>query len=208
MSALFADFKRAQKQESGPLLAATLHPVAPPQNPGLLRSFYNLSNPTDVSADIRFYLLQDRSTSVKLPKQEGKAWVDIFVALWKTVGEVLKVEDSAQKGSWANVFEAWKELANLLIRGYSSSGFQAWTVPCLYVAGKYLREFAIKADSENSQGDSLTLDDGIPDDIAGFEKSAKLEEAARVINRMFTLCLSDRYASALLNMKVRIACAK
>lgn len=198
MSALFADFKRAQKIESGPLLAAILTPIAPPQNPGLLRSFYNLSNPADVSADLRYHLLQDRSTSVKLPKQEGKAWVEIFVALWKTVGEVLKAEDSTQKGGWANVFEAWKEVANLLIRGYSSSGFQAWTVPCLYVAGKYLRMFAIKADSENSQGDSLAFDDGLQDDVmGGFEKNAKLEEAARVINRMFTLCLSDRYVSTL-----------
>lgn len=201
MSSLFADFKRAQKLESGPLLAATLQPVAPPQNPGLLRAFYSLSNPTDVSADIRFYLLQDRSTSVKLPKQEGKAWVEIFVALWKAVGEVLKAEDSTQKGSWATVFEAWKEVANLLIKGYSSPGFQAWTVPCLYVAGKYLRDFAIKADSENSQGGSLAFADGFQDDVVGgFGKNAKLEEAARVINRMFTLCLSDRYVFGLLDM--------
>lgn len=202
MSALFADFKRAQKLESGPLLAATLHPVAPPRNPGLLRSFYNLSNPTDVPADIRFYLLQDRSTSVKLPKQEGKAWVEIFVALWKTVGEVLKTEDSTQKGSWAAVFEAWKEVVNLLIRAYSSPGLQAWTVPCLYVAGKYLRKFAIKADSEGSQGDSLAFDGGFQDDDVGFEKNAKLGEAARVINRMFTLCLSDRYVFTLLDKTI------
>jgi hypothetical protein len=194
MAALFTDFKRAQKIESGPLLATTITPVAPPQNLGLLRSFYNLSNPTDVSADIRFYLLQDRATSVKLPKPEGKAWVEIFVALWKTVGEVFRAEDPAQKGSWTSVFEAWKEVCNLLIRGYSSPGFPAWTVPCLYVAGKYLREFAIKADSENSQGDALSFNDGIQDDVVGgFEKNAKLEETARVINRMFTLCLSDRY---------------
>ena len=194
MAALFSEFKRAQKIESGPLLAATITPVAPPQNPGLLRSFYNLSNPSDVSADIRFYLLQDRSTSVKLPKQEGKAWVEIFIALWKTVGEVLRAEDPAQKGSWANVFEAWKEVCNLLIRAYSSPGFAAWTVPCLYVAGKYLREFAIKADSENSQGDSMAFSDGLQEDVVGgYEKNAKLEDAARVINRIFTLCLSDRY---------------
>lgn len=196
MATLFADFKRAHKIEAGPVLAATLTPIAPPQNLGLLRSFYSLSNPTDVSTDIRYYLLQDRATSVKLPKQEGKAWVEIFVALWKTVGEVLKIEDSAPKASWASVFEAWKEVANLLIRGYSSSGFQAWTLPCLYLAGKYLRMFAIKADSEGS-GDSLAFDDGVQDDVmGGTGKNEKLEEAARVINRMFTLCLSDRYVYA------------
>jgi hypothetical protein len=34
---------------------------------------------------------------------------------------------------------------------------------------------------------------GFQDDIAAdVEKNANLEEAARVINRMFTLCLSDR----------------
>jgi hypothetical protein len=91
------------------------------------------------------------------------------------------------------VYEAWKEMSNALIRGYSSGGFEAWTVPCLYVTGKYLRIFAIKADQET--GNKVVFGGSFQDDFnpeAG--KNEKLEDAARVLNRIFQLCISDRYA--------------
>jgi COP9 signalosome complex subunit 12 len=90
------------------------------------------------------------------------------------------------------VYEAWKEMTNALIRGYSSGGFEAWTVPCLYVTGKYLRIFAIKADEET--GSKVVFGEGYQDDFnpeAG--KNEKLEDAARVLNRIFQLCISDRH---------------
>jgi hypothetical protein len=89
------------------------------------------------------------------------------------------------------VYQAWKELSNALIRGYSSNKFEAWTIPCLYVTGKYLRLFAIKADRSNKEDDKDV--NGFQDDFnpdAG--KNEKLEDAARVLNRMFQLCLNDR----------------
>ena len=89
---------------------------------------------------------------------------------------------------------------NLVIRGYGgASGFQSWTLPVLYKTGKYLRVFAIKADEEQAakvgNGAVKTENDGIGDDITSgaFEKNERLEDAARVINRVFTLCISDRY---------------
>ncbi len=100
--------------------------------------------------------------------------------------------NQALKASWTTVYEAWKELSNALIRGYSSGGFEAWTVPCLYVTGKYLRIFAIKADQET--GNKVVFGGGFQDDFnpeAG--KNEKLEDAARVLNRIFQLCISDRY---------------
>ena len=96
--------------------------------------------------------------------------------------------------TWAAVFEAWKEVTNALIRGYSNGGFEAWTIPCLYVAGKYLRIFAIKADEQT--GSNVVFGGNFQDDFnpeAG--KNEKLEDAARVLNRMFQLCISDRYIS-------------
>ena len=80
-----------------------------------------------------------------------------------------------------------------LHRGYANQGFEAWTVPCLYIAGKYLRVFAIKADDErhNSSNDTSTAtlqDDFDPD----AEKSQNQEDCARQLNRLFQLCLSDR----------------
>jgi hypothetical protein len=83
-------------------------------------------------------------------------------------------------------------MTNALIRGYTNFGFEAWTVPCLYVAGKYLRMFAIKADEQSGSNASFTV--GFQDDFnPEGAKNEKLEDAARVLNRIFTLCHSDRY---------------
>lgn len=61
-----------------------------------------------------------------------------------------------------------------------------------------MRVFAIKADEEQAikvgSGEVKVEGDALGDDImAGFEKNERLEDAARVINRVFTLCISDRY---------------
>lgn len=83
-------------------------------------------------------------------------------------------------------------MTNQLIRGYTSCGFEAWTVPCLYVVGRYLRIFAIKADEggTNATGAITTFQDDFNPEA---EKNEKLEDAARQLNRIFTICLSDRY---------------
>lgn len=83
-------------------------------------------------------------------------------------------------------------MTNSLIRGYTNCGFEAWTVPCLYVAGKYIRIFAIKADE--AVGDDTVVASNFEDDFSSeADKNEKLEDAARVLNRMFQICLSDRY---------------
>ena len=193
MASIFADFHEAQRVGSGHLLASCLAPIDNLQSPRRLQSFAQLSNYQTVPADVRYHLLQDRSSAVKLPKAEGNAWVEIFVALWTSVRELLANEHSLPHASWSKTFEAYKEVCNLLIRGYSNHGFQAWTVPCLHVAGKYLRLFAMKADTEAKTKDSGNFGDGFSDDVIGnFGKNEKLEQAAWVINRMFTTCLSDR----------------
>ncbi|ODH50660.1 hypothetical protein GX48_03168 [Paracoccidioides brasiliensis] len=192
MSAIFAEFKAAQLVGSGSVLAATITPVASPKDPDRLRDFYYFTNAANVQSDVRFAVLQDRSTGIKLPKQEGNAWVDVFVAFWKAVAEIVEIEESPQTGSWNKVFNAWKQVANLLIRGYTNGGFQAWTLPCLYIVGRYLRIFAMEADSCTSQ-DSDTFNDSFRDDVVSdASKNAKLEESSQIINRMFTLCLHDR----------------
>jgi hypothetical protein len=57
-----------------------------------------------------------------------------------------------------------------------------------------LRIFAIKADDQARSGGAVTFHAGFQDDVVGdFGKNEKLEDAARVINRIFTLCISDRY---------------
>lgn len=191
MGTLANEFRYAYTNGSGPGLAAVLTPIATRDDPDRLRSFYNFSNPAYLTKDLNSSFFHGKSPRVS--KSEQHAWVEIFTAYWEAVGEVLKFEDGHPRASAVAIFTAWKKVANAIIRGYSTnSGLPAWTLPCLYTVGKYLRTFAIKADLQvASQGSSgLGFQD---DDTADFEKNATLEDAARVINRMFTLCLSDRY---------------
>lgn len=195
MTSLFAEFKKAQSAGSGEALAATLNPVDIPR----LRAFYNTTNSLSVASDIRYGLLQDRVTGTKLPKQEGNVWVDIYIAFWKAAGELVKLDDPkftlSGRGTWTALFGHWKDIAVLLNTNYSNSTLDAWTLPVLYVVGKYLRIFAIKADAEAAQDPASTFNDGFQDDIVGdVSKNAKLEETSRIISRMYTVCLHDRYA--------------
>ena len=82
-----------------------------------------------------------------------------------------------------------------LIRGYNNHGFEAWTIPCLYVAGKHLRVFAIKADAERNQDTStevVAVQEFQDDFDMETEQNQQLEDCARQLNRIFNLCLSDR----------------
>ncbi|KAK6378998.1 COP9 signalosome (CSN) subunit [Exophiala oligosperma] len=201
MGSVFADFHNAQRVGDGRLLAACLAPIDTDHDPRRLQSFAQLSNYQTISADVRYHLVQDRN-AVKLPKAEANAWVDIFVALWKCVRELVTIRAASGTGTgtggdWTKVFDSYKEMCNHLVRGYTNFGFQSWTIPCLYTAGKYLRMIALKADSQDKPKDSAAADDafgnGLSDDIMGdTDKNKTLEQAAWTINRMFTVCLSDR----------------
>lgn len=197
MDSLFDDFRRAQNEGNGPLLAATLTPAAPPSDPNRLPNFRRASAPSQVHSDVRYAIVYDQR--LKLPKAEANAWVDVYVAFWKLTDKLFEVEQLTTQGrpdeaSWAGVYDGWKDVVNALIRGYSSGAFAAWTIPCLYVAGKYLRVFAIKADEQTARTSS-------GDEFAGFQdevveeggKNEKLEDAARQINRIFSLCINDRF---------------
>lgn len=190
MSTLAADFRNAYSNGSGPDLAAVFTPIATPDAPYRLSTFYDFTNATYLNKDLASCLFHGKN--LKLPKAEQNAWIEIFAAYWEAVGEILKSEEGRQGANAIAIFSAWKKLANALIRGYSgSSAIPAWTLPCLYTIGKYLRTFAIKADIEAASQGSDSF--GFQDDVAAdIEKNANLEEAARIINRMFTLCLSDR----------------
>ncbi|EXJ95723.1 hypothetical protein A1O1_00847 [Capronia coronata CBS 617.96] len=195
MGSIFADFQQAQRVGDGRLLASCLAPIDTARDPHRLQSFAQLSNYQTITADVRYHLIQ-APNAVGLPKAEANAWVDIFVALWKTVKELVGLRQGNGTGDWVRAFDAYKELCNFLVRGYTNFGFQSWTVPCLYVAGKYIRMIAMKADSEGRAKDAnggTAFANGFSDDIiSDVNKHEKLEQAAWTINRMFTVCLSDR----------------
>lgn len=198
MDTIYRDFQVAHVEQSGPFLAKTLSPEAPAEDPNRLRLIFQSSTSYLIQQDVRLGLLSHTNTKVRFTKAEGNAWVDIYAAYWRAVGEIVATQDT-DNPQWGSVYDAWKEVTNALIRGYSGSGFESWTIPCLYIAGRYLRVFAIKADecTRNTTGSvtSTTLEDDIDGDLS---KNKHLEDAARVLNRIFNLCVSDRYVSSTL----------
>ena len=195
MDTVFRDFQHAHLDRSGPLLASTITPIAPPEDPNRLRRLCGTSSAFTIQQEIRSGLLAHTNSGLRFSKPEGNAWVDVYVAYWKAVGEIVALEENLKTG-WIGVYEAWKEVTNALTRGYSNAAFESWTIPCLYVTGRFLRIFAIKADEQLRGKNGGGFSAVIQDDIAGeFGKNEKLEDAARIINRIFTLCISDRYGA-------------
>lgn len=99
MEAFFRDFSEAYGGGKGYQLSDTLLPFAPSQDPDRLRNFYRSTNAANVRSDIQYNILYDRSSSLKLSTEEGKAWVDIYVAYWTALGEILKAEEAQRADS-------------------------------------------------------------------------------------------------------------
>lgn len=201
MNSVIADFGRAMIARAGYDLAGTLSPVPPKNDSGRLYALHRDSNAFSIQSDFRHAL--SHNPACKLDRQEVSAWTDVFVAYWKAVGEILVAEESLNLGknaskpqakiaNWDKVYNAWKDVLNALLRGYQNEAFEAWTIPCLYITGKYLRVFAIKADEAASQKGQTSFN-AFEDDIGDAEGgNEKLEDAARQINRVFSLCIGDR----------------
>ncbi|KAL2060038.1 hypothetical protein VTL71DRAFT_9860 [Oculimacula yallundae] len=193
MDIVFSAFSGAYEKGDGYELSQTLSPIPPASDPDRLDRFYRSTNFQHVQRDFKNRILNNHSFPFTLPQDEGNGWVEVYQLYWKAVGEILKAEAAAEtnaKVSWVKVYEAWRDMTVSLIRGYTHCNFEAWTVPCLYVAGKYLRIFAIKADegAASTPGAVTNFDDFNPE----AEKNEKLEDAARTLNKIFTTCLSDR----------------
>ncbi|KAI7110734.1 COP9 signalosome complex subunit 12, partial [Hortaea werneckii] len=195
---IWRDFVTAQNQGNGYLLATTITPEPPAADPARLYNFQRWTNAYSVQTDLRYKL--QYNPDLRLDKKEAGTWLEVFTAYYHFVGKLLAAEEAqnatkARDVDWAVVYEGWKEVVSALYRGYNNTVLDAWTIPCLYVAGKYLRVFAIKADeTAASQRDSgMAFGGGIEEDaFASAGQNDKLEDAARQINRLFALCLSDR----------------
>ena len=195
MEVLFSDFWSACSNLSGPELAATISPIAPPSYLNRLDAIFKDTNASAVSKDIAYGLTKSAQTSIQFPSPEIDTWTDIYTAYWYACGKILTVEQTKSRPEWEKVYHSWKDLANSVIRGYSSGALEAWTLPVLYATGKYLRIFAIKADeSAQATGENGAFNHSeLQEDIVGGSKNKKLEDAAGVINSMFRLCQTDRY---------------
>lgn len=199
---MWHDFIDAHKVADGYLLATIITPDPPASDPARLYNFQRWTNPYSVQTDLRYKL--QYNPEMRLDKKEASTWLEIFSDYYKFVGVLLAAEEAnnvgkAKEADWNAVYEGWKDVVSALHRGYSSGTLEAWTIPCLYVAGKYLRIFAIKADeSTATQRDSGLVFGGIQEEdaLVTVGQNDKLEDAARQINRIFALCLNDRYVTA------------
>jgi hypothetical protein len=94
MEAFFKGFREAYGGGKGYELSNTLLPFATSQDPDLLRNFYRSTNVANVRSDIQYNILYDRSSTLTLSTEEGKAWVDVYVAYWTALCEILKAEEA------------------------------------------------------------------------------------------------------------------
>jgi hypothetical protein len=199
----FDEFAAANATEQGYALAATISPEPPKDDPARLYNFYRSINAHSVLTDLRYKL--QYNPKLHLAKEEAAGWLEVFVAFHKFTGILLSAEEAQNTGReadarWGDVYESWVAVVNALVKGYNSTAFYAWTIPCLYVAGKYLRVFAIKADDSAAlaTNNGLAYGGGIQEEDAFGTggKHEKLEDAARQINKIFGLCVSDRYVGS------------
>lgn len=198
MDVLAREYHDALQSYNGHLLAATISPVAPPHFLNRLDTIRYASDSDAVQNDVGYSLTKHARRAIsKEDRQVLELWSEIYTCYWHTLNALVAAQvPNNIRPDWSRVYDLWKELANTVIRGFTSGVLENWALPVLYMAGRHLRIFAIKADETkiNTEGELGVDMGGLQDDIAGdFGKNKTLEDAARVINRMFTLCISDRY---------------
>ncbi|XXH02417.1 60S ribosomal protein L20B [Hypoxylon texense] len=198
MDALIHEFRAAYAVMKGDQLAETLNPDVQ-TNAAKLQAIWGRGNVRDATADLEFLFYSDPSRP-RISQKETAGWVEIYLSYWKAVGEILAVEGlrtdaKASSSSRTTVYNAWKDLTLLVVRGYTNHEFENWTIPCLYVTTKYLRLFAIQGDEERRRtGGTEDTDMAImQDDFDPEQEDNKLlEDCARHLNRVFQLCYNDR----------------
>ncbi|KAI0151662.1 PCI domain-containing protein [Xylariaceae sp. FL1272] len=193
MDCLIHEWRAAFTACKGDQLAETLHPDLQTHQ-AKLQAVWGRGDSRSTETDLIFLFQKDKSRP-QLSKEEATGWVEIYKAYYKAVGEILAAEGlrSDAQSTWARVYTAWKDVTLLIVRGYTHHDFENWTIPCLYVAGKYLRLYAMRADAERAaSGDDASVT-GFQDDFdPQAEENKSLEECARHLNRIFQLCLTDR----------------
>ncbi|KAI1430833.1 PCI domain-containing protein [Xylaria sp. CBS 124048] len=195
MDGLIHQFRSAYATTNGEQLAETLNPDTQAHS-AKLRAIWGVGDVRSMTSDLDFLFHQDQARlDIRLSKDESTGWHAIYTAYWKALGEILAVEGlrGDAQSSWAKVYDAWKEVTLLTIRGYTNHEFENWTIPCLYVTGKYLRLYAMRADAERGfSSDDSTIDNLQDDFDPQIEAHKSLEDCARHLNRIFQVCASDR----------------
>ncbi|KAI8933517.1 hypothetical protein NX059_009254 [Plenodomus lindquistii] len=196
MQAALVPFHEAYASGLAQPVANFLSPVAPAHDPGRLYDFFRASNDDKIEGDIRYALKSAKNT--RMTNKEAGAWVEIIACYWRAVKQIIKVDEAANQGrlgdrQYVAVYDAWKDLTSSFIKHISGGQLPPWAIFTLYFTANHLRKIAIRADEYLAKAKPVTLNTGYSDDIvSAVAQNQKLEEAARVFNRIFALCLGDR----------------
>lgn len=199
MQAALAPFEAAYATGLAQPVADFLSPVPPSDNPGRLYDFYRASNDDKIVGDVRYALKYNKRT--RMGQKESDAWVDILAGYWRAVKQIILADEAANQRrlgdrQYLSVYDAWKDLTSSFIKHISGGALPAWAIFTLYFTANHLRKIAIKADDYLAKAKPATSVKSFSDDIVPqAARSEKLEEAARVFNRVFALCLGDRCAN-------------
>ncbi|KAG0636759.1 hypothetical protein HOY80DRAFT_325228 [Tuber brumale] len=167
MTTLYKTFRRALTTKDGALLGSIFSPENPDRG-----TFAFSTNHERIRGDVEYEIsgltpLRDENTRA--------AWVDTLVCYWK-IAYILERDDGADV-SWAKAYEGQKDLLLVMVRGYTKGNWPHWTLPVMYQICLSLRTVAILSDDQARKLGKT---------------SEHLEDAARYINKAFTLCISDR----------------
>jgi len=194
MQAALVPFHQALASGLAQPVADFFSPVAPAHDPGRLYDFYRASSDEKIEGDV-VYALEQRMNP---KKAKASPWVDIIATYWRAVKEIIKTDEAANLGKlnerqYLAVYDTWKDLTSIFIKHISGGLLPAWAIFTLYFTANHLRKIAIKADEQLAKSKPAALNTGYSDDIVSTApQNQKLEEAARVFNRIFALCLGDR----------------
>ena len=107
MDPIFEGFKKAYEEGNGYDLSMTLSPVDLDDEPDRLYNFFRSTNFSQVKKDFQYRILYDSATPFKLPAEEGNGWVEVYLAYWKAVGDILNAEN-AQKSNAKVSIVTWQ----------------------------------------------------------------------------------------------------
>ncbi len=97
MDELFQEFGDAYTQGNGIRLAATLSPDTAKDSPDRLRRIWEAANANEPRASMG-RRIQKRVTRGNLAKDEAQGWADVYAAYFKTIREILMVEEEGGGG--------------------------------------------------------------------------------------------------------------
>lgn len=96
MDALFQDFSIAYNAQKGNLLASTISPEPPSDDPARLYNFLRSSNKHSIQTDLRYKL--QYNPELALERGEANAWLDVFTAFYKFASHLVAAEEATNAG--------------------------------------------------------------------------------------------------------------